>query len=140
MQALPTVADARGELLFAEAGREIPFEPRRFFCISRVPPGEVRGDHAHRDQTQFLVCLSGSCTVTVDDGRSISTVRLEGSGQGVLLPPLVWSSQTDFSEDAILLVVSSHAYDPNDYITDYDTFRRLTARRGGFVAVEGLER
>ena len=120
---LPSLADARGELVVAEVGRELPFEPRRFFCISDVPADETRGNHAHREQSQLLVCLAGSCVVTLDDGRGSESVALTSPRQSVLVPPLVWTRQSEFSEDAVLLVVASDVYQPDDYIHDYESFQ-----------------
>jgi UDP-2-acetamido-3-amino-2,3-dideoxy-glucuronate N-acetyltransferase len=132
---LPSLADSRGELVVAEVGRELPFVPRRFFCISGVPAGETRGNHAHRAQTQLLVCLSGSCEVELDDGAASRRMILRGPRQSVLVPPLVWTVQGAFSPDAVLLVVASHSYEPADYIRDRGVFEQV-ARRHHLVAAE----
>jgi UDP-2-acetamido-3-amino-2,3-dideoxy-glucuronate N-acetyltransferase len=119
---MPAFAEARGHLTFGELGRGLPFAPRRFFVISEVPRGDIRGEHAHRELHQFLLCLAGSVVVDVDDGAARRTVVLDSIEVGLHLAPMVWASQHDYSADAILLVLASAEYDPGDYIREYDRF------------------
>ena len=128
---LPVVRDLRGSLAVAELGKQLPFEPRRFFVVHDVPSRHVRGEHAHRKLHQFLVCLKGELSLVVDDGSRRQEVRLGGPEIGVHLPPMVWAVQYRFSPDAVLLVLASDPYDPNDYIRDYDEYRRLTGGLDG---------
>jgi UDP-2-acetamido-3-amino-2,3-dideoxy-glucuronate N-acetyltransferase len=100
----------------------IPFEPRRFFSVMRVPSKDVRGAHAHRLCKQFLVCQAGSVAVVVDDGRVREEVVLDDPQLGLYVPPMVWSVQYRYTPDAILLVLASDPYEPLDYIRDYDEF------------------
>lgn len=123
---LPVVRDLRGSLAVGELGKQLPFEPKRFFVVHDVPSRHVRGEHAHRKLHQFLVCLKGELSLVVDDGSRRQEVRLGGPEIGVHLPPMVWAVQYRFSPDAVLLVLASDPYDPNDYIRDYDEYRRLT--------------
>jgi dTDP-4-dehydrorhamnose 3,5-epimerase-like enzyme len=123
---LPVHRDLRGSLTAADFGDAIPFLPRRFFTVYDVPGVEVRGEHAHRTCEQFLVCVSGSCSVVADDGTNREEFRLGGNGVGVYLPPMVWAVQYRYSSDACLVVFASDAYDPDDYIRDYGGF--LAAR------------
>jgi len=125
---LKQIEDLRGSLAVAELGAGLPFLPKRFFVVFGVPTREVRGEHAHRRLHQFLVCLRGECTLLVDDGVTREEIRLDGPHRGVHVPPMVWAVQYRFSADAMLLVLASEEYDPDDYIRDYDEYVR--ARRG----------
>jgi hypothetical protein len=93
-----------------------------------VSSREIRGQHAHRKCHQFLVCVRGSCRVIADDGKRREEFVLDSPARGVYLPPLTWGVQYDYSADAALLVFASHAYDPADYVRDYDEFLRLVKR------------
>jgi UDP-2-acetamido-3-amino-2,3-dideoxy-glucuronate N-acetyltransferase len=116
------VDDLRGSLVSGEVASHIPFEPRRFFSIMCVPSKDVRGAHAHRACEQFLVCQAGSVAVVVDDGHVREEVILDDPHFGLYVPPMVWSVQYRYTQDAILLVLASDPYEPQDYIRDYDEF------------------
>ncbi len=116
------VPDLRGNLTVGEFGRQIPFEPRRYFLVYGVPSREVRGEHAHRQCHQFLICLQGSCAVVADDGENKVEVLLDAPHRGMYLPPMIWGVQYQYSADAMLLVFASHHYDSADYIREYDEF------------------
>ncbi len=122
---LPRITDLRGSLTFGEYGQHLPFWPKRYFVIFNVPSQEVRGEHAHKEQDQFLVCLRGSCTVVVDDGFHREQVILARPDMGLYIPKMIWAIQYHYSSDAVLLVLASDVYDANDYIRDYDTYLRL---------------
>lgn len=124
---VPNHTDLRGSLAAGEVDADFPFAPRRFFVVFDVPSQHVRGEHAHHTCSQFLVCLAGSVTVHLDDGRRRAEVRLETRDRGILIPPRVWASQFKYSADAVLLVLASHEYDPLDYIRDYGEFLALVA-------------
>jgi acetyltransferase-like isoleucine patch superfamily enzyme/dTDP-4-dehydrorhamnose 3,5-epimerase-like enzyme len=119
---VPIHLDLRGSLAAAELADFLPFAPQRYFVVFDVPSQHVRGEHAHRECWQFLTCLRGSVTVHLDDGRVRSEVVLDNPGLGVVVPALVWASQFNYSQDAVLLVFASQPYDPSDYIRDYDEF------------------
>mgnify|MGYP005814165561 CR=1 FL=1 len=119
---VPTIHDLRGNLSAREVGKGLPFTPQRTFVVFDVPTKEVRGEHAHRECKQFLVCLRGSVSVVCDDGKNRQEYVLETPELGVYLPPMVWGIQYKYTADAVLLVLASHPYDPSDYIRDYDTF------------------
>jgi UDP-2-acetamido-3-amino-2,3-dideoxy-glucuronate N-acetyltransferase len=123
---LPVFSDLRGTLSVGEFLRSVPFEPRRYFLVYGVPSPEVRGEHAHRLCRQFLICISGSCSVMADDGRHRVEVVLDAPYRGIHLPAGVWAVQSKFSADAVLLVFASQYYDPADYIRSYQEF--LAAR------------
>jgi UDP-2-acetamido-3-amino-2,3-dideoxy-glucuronate N-acetyltransferase len=126
---LDTHAEARGRLSVADEG-VIPFTPKRFFLVDKVPVGEARGNHAHHMSQQFIVAVSGQVVVALDDGRHAYSVRLSHPGIGVYLPPLTWSMQFGHSVDAVLLVLASEPYDKTRYISDYLEFCSIVSRAG----------
>lgn len=119
---LPIIEDMRGNLSFAEYGQYLPFLPKRYFLVFDVPSREVRGEHAHKKIHQFLVCIKGSCSLVVDDGKNREEFLLDSMGIGVHIPPMIWGIQYKYSQDAVLLVLASDVYDAGDYIRDYDEF------------------
>lgn len=121
----PLIAEPRGSLSYGQYDEHLPFAPIRYFIVFDVPAGEVRGNHAHRRVSQVLVCVKGSCLVTLDDGRNRDRVVLDNPMSGVYIPPLVWATQREFSSEAVLLVLSSEGYDSDEYIRDYDEFKRI---------------
>jgi UDP-2-acetamido-3-amino-2,3-dideoxy-glucuronate N-acetyltransferase len=131
---LPLVQDLRGDLSVGEFERDVPFEVARYFLVFNVPSSHVRGEHAHRACHQFLVCVKGSCSVVVDDGAARAEVVLDQPNLGLHVPPLVWATQYKYSPDAVLLVLASLPYDPDDYVRDYDEFRRLLQDAAGGAA------
>jgi UDP-2-acetamido-3-amino-2,3-dideoxy-glucuronate N-acetyltransferase len=122
---LPLIEDLRGSLTFAEVSGLLPFLPKRFFLIFNVPSQEIRGEHAHRIQHQFLVCLHGTCTIMIEDGKSRAEVILKQPTKGLHIPPMIWATEFRYSNDAKLLVLASDIYDTEDYIRDYDEYLRL---------------
>ena len=119
---LPRFSDLRGDISVIEFEHVLPFTPKRFFAVFDVPSAEVRGEHAHKLCNQFLVCMKGACLVIVDDGKQRDQVRLESPEVGLLIPARVWSTQYQFTPDAVVGVFASHAYDPTDYLRDYAEF------------------
>ncbi len=119
---LPFVKDLRGNLTYAEHEQSLPFIPQRYFLVFDVPSQEVRGEHAHRQCHQFLICVKGSCSIVLDDGRNRAEVLLDRPNLGLHIPPMVWAIQYKYSLDAVLLVLASHSYQAEDYIRDYDLF------------------
>ena len=124
----PIIPDLRGSLTVGEFTKEIPFAPQRYFMVFNVPSKEVRGEHAHRECHQFLICVRGSCAVVADDGLRRVEVTLDAPNRGVHLPPLTWGVQYKYSADALLLVFASQPYDAADYIRDYADFLALTVK------------
>ncbi|RDI58540.1 WxcM-like domain-containing protein [Microvirga subterranea] len=123
LHTLRIAKDMRGELSVGEFGAQIPFTPERYFLVYNVPGREVRGEHAHKQCEQFLVCVRGSCNVLLDDGERRTEVTLDKPNLGLYMPPMIWGTQYRYSPDAVLLVFASHRYDPDDYIRSYDQFR-----------------
>lgn len=122
---MPRVPDIRGSLTVGEFDRSIPFAAKRYFMVFDVPSMETRGEHAHRECHQFLICVRGSCAVVADDGVNRQEFLLDKPDIGIHLPPMVWGIQYKYSADAVLLVFASHYYDNADYIRDYSEFRQL---------------
>lgn len=119
---LSTVNDLRGDLIVGEFEKQIPFAVKRFFMVHGVSSKEVRGEHAHRQCHQFLICINGSCSFVADNGSKKIEVELDKPNKAIYLPPMTWGIQYKYTPDAILLVFASDYYDPNDYIRDYEKF------------------
>lgn len=119
---LPRIFDPRGNLSFAENQTQLPFEIRRAYWIYDVPGGTERGGHAYRENTEFVIALSGSFDVLLDNGKSEERISLNRSYYGLLIPKLVWRTMANFSTNSLALVLSSTEYDPEDYIRDYKEF------------------
>lgn len=124
---MKSVTDMRGKLIAAEIEQVVPFPVKRFFMVGNVPSKETRGEHAHRECAQFLICVQGQCSVLADDGTTREEFLLDRPELGLHLPPRVWGVQYRYSSDAVLLVFASHAYDNEDYIRDYDEFIRFVS-------------
>ena len=116
---LPEITDLRGSLTFAEFPGLLPFQPRRFFVLYEVPGKDVRGEHAHKELHQFLVCMKGRCSVVLDNGVERCEVRLDKPTIGLHIPPLIWATEYKFTRDAVLLVLASDIYKADDYMRDY---------------------
>lgn len=122
--------DERGQLIAVEAMSEsLPFEVRRVYYIFDTTPGTIRGNHAHKELKQVLICLSGACTITCEmpDGTK-SEHRLDWPDRALLIEGLVWRQMKDFSKDAVLLVLASEHYTEDDYIRDYSEFRNVAEK------------
>ncbi|MEM9355019.1 MAG: WxcM-like domain-containing protein [Pseudomonadota bacterium] len=117
-----SVTDSRGSLTVGEVPTEVPFTPARYFVVFDVPSVELRGEHAHKECQQFLVCTHGSCRVLLDDGSDRCEVALDRPDMGVFMPEMTWGTQYRYSPDAVLLVFASHPYDSNDYLRTYDDY------------------
>ena len=119
---LPRITDPRGNLTVAESMKNVPFDIKRAYWLYDVPGGESRGGHAHKRLRQLVIALSGSFTVTLDDGRERRTVLLNHPYQGLIIETKVWRTLDDFSSGAVCLVLASELFDESDYIYDYDEF------------------
>ena len=127
---MPLFTDMRGTLSVGEVGREIPFTPQRYFVVFDVPSKEVRGEHAHRELEQLIVCLRGGCSVVVDDGRERDEIALDSPAIGLYVPPMTWTTIYRHTPDALALVLASRPYDPADYIRDIEEFLAIRDSRG----------
>jgi UDP-2-acetamido-3-amino-2,3-dideoxy-glucuronate N-acetyltransferase len=119
---LPEIIEPRGRLSFGEFDKHIPFDVKRYFIIYDVPISLVRGGHAHKLCSQFILCLRGSCTLLVKDGFHEREFFLNSPTHGVLVPPMIWGEQYNFSSDALLIVFASEYYEKADYINDFSEF------------------
>lgn len=122
---LPKFLDKRGNLSFVEENNHIPFAIRRTYWIYDVPGGEARGGHAYRRNQEFIVALSGSFDVVLDNGKERRTYSLNRSYYGLYVPEGYWREMDNFSTNSFALVLASTDYDPSDYVRDYDEFIRL---------------
>lgn len=116
------IGDKRGSLVSLEGRRNIPFDIKRVYYIYDTLPNVVRGLHAHRDLQQVLVCVAGSCKITVDDGYAREEILLNSPASGLLIRNLIWREMHDFSEGCVLMVLASGPYEESDYIRDYNDF------------------
>lgn len=121
---LPKILDRRGNLSIIEEQRNIPFKIKRVFWIYDVPGGEVRGGHAYKNNEEFIVALSGSFDVVLNDGMDENSYSLNRSYCGIYVPNGMWRRMQNFSTNSLALVLASTDYDPDDYIFDYDCFVR----------------
>ena len=121
---IPTITDTRGNLAVIEKDC-LSYLIKRVYYLFDVPSDSYRGGHAHKEQLEFLIALSGSFTVTVDDGTSKKSFLLNKPNKGLLLPTGIWRELEDFSSGAVCLVLSSGEFDEGDYIRDYQDFRNL---------------
>lgn len=123
---LPKISDPRGNLSFIEAGKDIPFDIKRVYYLYDVPGGSDRGSHAHKNLHQFIVAMSGSFDVLLDDGEEKKRFHLNRSYNGLYVCPMMWRYLDNFSSGAVCMVLASSHYDEADYIRDYSDFISLT--------------
>ncbi len=124
---LPLLGDDRGSLCVIEGQRDTDFPIARVYYIFGTQAGVARGFHAHRALQQLAVCVSGSCTMTLDDGRDRRSFVLDRPDMGVTIGPMIWREMHDFSDDAVLMVLADKQYDEADYIRNYDEFLAMVA-------------
>ena len=127
---LPKIVDPRGNLTVAEQLKSVPFEIRRVYWTYDVPPGEHRGGNAPRHCREFIIAVSGSFTVTLNDGRDSKSFLLNHPYQGLLVETGVWRTLEDFSSGAVCLVLAEDLFDEDDYIRDYVAFLRYESAGG----------
>ena len=119
---LPKIEDERGNLTFIEEENHIPFKIKRVYWIYDVPGGQKRGGHAFKEQQEFIVALSGSFDVAIDDGKQKQTFSLNRSYYGLYIPNGLWREMNNFSTNSLALVLSSTEFSEDDYIRDYASF------------------
>jgi hypothetical protein len=119
---VPRVHFRAGNISVVDGIKEVPFQVKRLFWIYDIPAGEARGAHAHRECHQFIVAASGSFEIEVDDGEKRKVFYLNRPFSGLHVPPGIWAHEMNFSAGAICLVLTSHNYDMNDYIRNYDEY------------------
>ena len=125
---LPKIEDQRGNLTFIEECNHVPFKIKRVYYVYDIPGGESRGGHAHKRQQQFIIALSGSFDVILDDGIDRGRFPLNRSYYGIYVPELIWRELENFATGSVCLVLSSGLFDEDDYIRDYNTFAARVKR------------
>lgn len=124
----PKILDPRGNLTFMQYPSQIPFQIQRIFWLYDVPGGEIRGGHAYQSQNEIIIALSGSFDVVITKPNGTHEKHsLNRSYYGLYVPALTWRHIENFSTNAVGLHLSSHAYDPADYIRDFDAFKQKSA-------------
>ena len=121
---LPKIPDPRGNLTFVENKKHIPFEIKRVFYTYDVPGGESRAEHANIRTEQLIIAMSGSFDVVADDGKEKKRFQLNRAYYGLYVPKMIWRGIENFSSGAVCLVLASELYDANDYIREYEEFRK----------------
>ena len=121
---LPKISDVRGNLTFIESNKHIPFDIKRVYYIYDIPGGESRGGHAHKKLQQFLIAMSGSFEIILDDGRAKKSFYLNRAYYGLYIPRLIWRDIQNFSSGAVCMCLASDYYDEKDYIRDYNEFKK----------------
>ena len=119
---LPKISDPNGNLTFIEGFNHIPFDIKRVFYMYDIPGGAYRGAHAHKELHQFIVAMSGSFDVELDNGDRKERFHLNRSYFGLYVPPMTWGFLDNFSSGVVCMVLASDKYDETDYIRDYDQF------------------
>lgn len=122
---LPKIVDARGNLSFFESPKQLPFEIERTYWIYDVPGGETRGSHAFKEQQEFIIALSGSFDLVLNDGENEIKFSLNRSYYGVYVPKMYWRRLENFSTNSLALIVSDKKYNEGDYIRCFEEFKSL---------------
>lgn len=122
---LPKILDKRGNLSFFEYPNQLPFEIARTYWIYDVPGGEVRGSHAFKEQQEFIIALSGSFDVVLNDGEKEEKFTLNRSYHGLYIPKMLWRTLENFSTNSLALIVSDKMYADSDYIRDFNDFKKM---------------
>jgi len=126
---IPEIQDDRGTLSFIESNKNIPFEIKNVFYIYDIKRNKTRGNHAHKSLHEFLICISGSCEISLDDGINKKTITLDKPSSGIHLVPYVWTIISPLSNNTICLVLASDYYDDSDYIRNYNEFLDFVKRK-----------
>jgi len=121
---LPRINDPRGNLTFVEGGKHLPFEISRVYYLYDVPGGATRAGHGHKTLQQFMIAMSGSFDVELDDGQSKKKYHLNRSYHGLYIPPMIWRYIDNFSSGSVCMVLASDHFDESDYYRDYEEFVR----------------
>lgn len=129
MDKLTTHTDPRGSLTIVEENKDFPFTMQRAYWIYDVPQGEKRGFHASTSCYEYLIAVSGEVNVVLEDEQGRKSYILKGKDRGLLVPPYTWIELTNFSENAVLMVLASDRYNVETYINDYATFKSAIRER-----------
>ncbi|WP_200910420.1 sugar 3,4-ketoisomerase [Sphingomonas sp. Leaf28] len=121
----PVRGDERGKLVALEGGTSVPFDIARIYYLFDNVPNTERGFHAHRALQQWVICVAGSCKITLDDGTTRGSVMLNSAEIGLHIRPMIWREINDFSPGTVLLVLADAVYDEADYIRDHAEFLKI---------------
>jgi dTDP-4-dehydrorhamnose 3,5-epimerase-like enzyme len=125
---LPKIQDVRGNLTYVQSHDQVPFDIKRVYYIYDVPGGSERGSHAHKNLHQFIIAMSGSFDVVLDDGvHEPKSFHLARSYYGLYVCPMMWRTLNNFSSGSVCMAIASAPYDEDEYYRDYDQFRRIVA-------------
>lgn len=119
---LPKITNQKGNLSVVHNSIDIPFDIKRIYYLYDIPGGSTRGGHAHKELQQFIVSVSGSFDVVLDDGLDRKTIRLNRPYHGLFIPQMIWREIVNFSTGGICLALVSLPYNEDEYIRDYDLF------------------
>lgn len=128
---LPKIIDKRGNLSFFEYPGQLSFEIARTYWIYDVPGGQTRGGHAFREQQEFIIALSGSFDVVLNDGEQEQRFHLNRSYYGLYVPKMYWRYMDNFSTNSLALIVSDKGFNQGDYIRDFEEFKNVTRAEKG---------
>ena len=126
---LKTIGDERGSLISLESNHNIPFDIKRVYYIFNTQSEVKRGNHAHSELQQILICVSGSCKIKLDTGKNVDLISLSRPNQGLLIGKLIWREMFDFSKDCVLMVLADNYYNEQEYIRDYQEFLEKVKNR-----------
>jgi dTDP-4-dehydrorhamnose 3,5-epimerase-like enzyme len=119
---ISNIQDETGSIHIAEFDRHFDFKAERFFYLSQIHPGEVRGNHAHLELKQFITCVAGCFDIELDDGKNKKIIRMSTNNQSLFVDGLVWRKMSNFSPDAVMLVLCDKVYSEDVVLRDYDEF------------------
>ena len=122
---LPKILDPRGNLSFFENNNQIPFDIKRTYWVYDVPGGEIRGGHAFKNSHEFIIALSGSFDIILNDGKKEFKYNLNRSYYGLYVPNMFWRSLENFSTNSLALITSSISFDDSDYIRNFEDFKKM---------------
>jgi dTDP-4-dehydrorhamnose 3,5-epimerase-like enzyme len=125
---LSKLKDRRGSLVYLESRREIPFSIKRIYYIFGNKLGINRGFHAHKKLNQVVICIKGNCKIILDNGIRRERVRLNNPTKGLLINKMIWREMHDFTSDCILLIIASEYFVKNDYISNYQNFKKIVKK------------
>jgi hypothetical protein len=119
------IVDPRGSIRIAELGKHFDFDTKRIYVLSNIVEDEMRGDHAHAELKQLLLCIAGSFDIELDDGNNKIIMNMTEDSSGILLDGMVWRTMTNFSKDAVMLALCDRIYSDDEVIRDYEMFKNI---------------